>query len=287
MINYPQIELAVLLLISFIYAVYDVFNKRNVPNSFVYFTIILGAVIAYLANSGMQMIVTFVMAIVIGTIGYTIYKAGLLGAGDVLELVFVALVIPQWPDPFFSVTYQWGVPFVISVIIAAGYASLIFIPLYYLLVKKPPRGAPKPDRRRVFVGIAFFMIYMAFVAVMRYLYNINLVGSVLIFVLALFAGITMIYDQKIYLGMVDFIYPSKLEEGDMIATNLMKKRELAVFQKKANFGRLASEELISEIRDIKVKIPVYRDSVPFSLFIFIGVVVSLLYGNIILTMIGL
>lgn len=287
MIDYSQVELGVLLLISLVYAVYDVFNRRNVPNSFVYFTILVGMIIAFLANSGMQRITTFVVAIVIGAIGYTIYKAGLLGAGDVLEFVFIALVMPVWTAPFFSGTYQWNVPFVLSVIIAAGYASLIFIPIYYLLVKKPPRNAPKPNKKRFIIGTGFFMAYMIFMAVMKYVYNINIVGSALIFLLAFFAGVTMVYDQRIYLGMVEFVYPKELEEGDMIATNLMNKKDLALFQKKSDFGRLASDELISEIKSIKVRLPVYRDSVPFSLFIFIGVLISLAYGNIILTMIGL
>ena len=287
MIDYSQIDLAILLLISLIYAVYDVFNRRNVPNSFVYFTILVGMAMAFLSNSGMLLITTFVVALVIGAIGYTIYRAGLLGAGDVLELVFIALIMPMWSNPFIENTYQWNVPFVLSVIIAAGYASLIFIPIYYLLVKKQPKNAPKPNRKRMMIGAIFFIVYMIFIIVMRYLYSINLVGSALIFLLAFFAGITMIYDQRIYLGMVEFMYPSKLEEGDMIATNLMSKNDLEVFQAKSNFGRLASEKLISEIKNIKVKLPVYRDSVPFSLFIFIGVLISLAYGNIILMMIGL
>ena len=211
----------------------------------------------------------------------------MLGAGDVLELVFIALVMPAWQNALFGSVYQWNIPFVLSVIIAAGYASLIFIPIYYLLVKKQPVNVPKPNKKRMAIGAVFFIVYMIFILVMKYLYNINIFGSVLIFMLALFAGITMIYDQRIYLGMVEFIYPNKLEEGDMIATNLMGKKELAIFQKTPDFGRLASDRLIAQIKNVRVKLPVYRDSVPFSLFIFIGVLISLAYGNIILIMIGL
>ena len=287
MIDYSQIDLAVLLLISFIYAVYDVFNRRNVPNLFVYFTILVGIVMAFLSNSGMALVTAFVVAVVIGAIGYTIYRAGLLGAGDVLELVFIALIMPVWQNTFFGSAYQWNIPFVLSVIIAAGYASLIFIPIYYLLVKKQPLNAPRPDKKRMTIGALFFVVYMIFILAMRYLYDINMFGSALIFMLAFFAGITMIYDQRIYLGMVEFIYPNKLEEGDMIATNLMSKKELAIFQRKSDFGRLASDRLIAQIKKVRVKLPVYRDSVPFSLFIFIGVLISIAYGNIILMMIGL
>ena len=67
----------------------------------------------------------------------------------------------------------------------------------------------------------------------------------------------------------------------------MDKKDIAYFSKRTKFGRLASKRLISEIKGIKKRIPVYRDSVPFSFFIFFGVIISLLFGNLILTIIGL
>ncbi len=287
MIFYQQLEVSVLMLITLIYAVFDVFNKRNVPNLFVYATIVVGVVVALVANSGLALITSFLVAGVLGLLGYLIYRAGLLGAGDVLEFVFIALVMPVQMAPFLNNIYQWNIPFVLSVIIAAGYTSLIFIPIYYLLVKKRPGKAERPSWNRIATGIAFFAAYMIFLAVIKYAYGVDLFGAMLIFVLALASGITLIYEQRIYLGMVEFIYPKELEEGDMIATNLMSKKDLAFFKKKGGFGRLASAKLITKIRKVARRLPVYRDSVPFSLFIFIGTIISLLFGNLILAMIGL
>ena len=287
MITSQEIELAVLITIAFIYALFDVFNKRNVPNMFVYATIAVGIVVALLFNSGLGLIVAFLIAIMVGLIGYALYKTGLLGGGDVLEFVFIALVLPTLVKPFYSSMYQWNIPFVLSVIIASGYASLIFMPIYYLGIKKPKNRVVSPSMKNFGIGVALFVAYMALIVAMVHTYGVSLLGVVLVLILAVSSAVTIVYQQRIYLGMVDFIYPSTLEDGDMIATNLMNKKELAFFMKESDFGRLATTKLISEIKGIKKRIPVYRDSVPFSLFIFIGIIISLLFGNLILIITGL
>jgi hypothetical protein len=287
MLSYPEIEISILILVTFVYAMFDVFNRRNVPNVFVYATIGLGVALALFANSGLDLVIAFVVAAIIGSLGYLLYRHGLLGGGDVLEFVFIALVLPVQLPPIYSNAYQWNIPFVLSVMIAAGYTSLLFIPIYYLGIKRPKRDAWKPEGKNIKSGIVLFAAYLVFIIAIKSTYGISLLGTALILLLAISSVIIMIYERRIYLGMVEFIYPNRLEDGDMIAVNLMDKKDITYFGRRAKFGRLASKKLISQIKGIKKKLPVYRDSVPFSLFIFLGVVISLLFGNLILTIIGL
>jgi len=288
MLSYQEIEIFILILVTLIYAMFDVFNKRNVPNIFVYATIGLGVALALIANSGLNLVICFSIAATVGLLGYLFYRSGLLGGGDVLEFVFIALVMPTQIPPFFSNAYQWNIPFILSVMIAAGYTSLLFIPIYYMGIKKPQKNVQKSgEKRKLKSGIMLFAAYLIFIIAIKYAYGISILGAALILLLAISSVIIMVYERRIYLGMVEFIYPSGLEDGDMIATNLMDRKDIAYFNKRSKFGRLASNKLISEIKGIKKKIPVYRDSVPFSLFIFFGVVISLLFGNLILTIIGL
>lgn len=287
MLSYQEIEIFVLVLVTLIYAMFDVFNKRNVPNIFVYATIGLGVALALVANSGLLLAIDLSIAAAVGLLGYLFYRSGLLGGGDVLEFVFIALVLPAQIPPFYSNVYQWNIPFILSVMIAAGYTSLLFIPIYYIGVKKPPKDVRKSGSKNLRSGAMLFAAYLIFILAIKYAYGISLLGVILILLLAISSVIIMVYERRIYLGMVDFIYPSKLEDGDMIATNLMDKKDIAYFSKRTKFGRLASKRLISEIKGIKKRIPVYRDSVPFSFFIFFGVIISLLFGNLILTIIGL
>ncbi len=287
MLPYQEIEISILILVALVYAMFDVFNKRNVPNLFVYATIGLGVALALLANSGLGLLIDLSVAVIVGLLGYVLYRYGLLGGGDVLEFVFIALVMPTQMLPLYSNVYQWNMPFILSVLIAAGYTSLIFIPIYYIGIKKPPRDAQKSGGKNFRSGIMLFAAYLVFIIAIKLTYGISILGAALLLLLAVSSVIIMVYERRVYLGMVDFIYPSGLEDGDMIATNLMNKKDIAYFKKRSKFGRLASKKLISEIRGVRKRIPVYRDSVPFSLFIFFGVIISLLFGNLVLAIIGL
>lgn len=285
MLFYQELELAILLIIAFVYAMFDVFNKRNVPNVFVYFTIALGVVIALLANRGEMLLLDFGIAAIVALLGYALYRNGFLGGGDVLEFVFISLVMPLQSQPFYLATYQSYVPFIISVLIGAGYTSLVFIPLYYLGIKRSSNMKVATTSRSRAVGAVFFIAYIAFLIVLKYTVGVSIVGILLIVLLAVVSAITMTYEKRIYLGMVSFIQPKQLEEGDMIATNLMSKQDIKVFSGKTKFGRLATKKLISQIRNVNRKLPVYKDSVPFSLFILLGIIISLLFGNLILAIV--
>jgi prepilin signal peptidase PulO-like enzyme (type II secretory pathway) len=286
MLPYIYIEIGVLVFFTLIYAIFDVFNNRNVPNAFVYFTIIVGIIVALLAYRGFDLFVAFSAAAAICLLGYLLYRSGMLGAGDVLELAFISLVMPVQLQPFYNGAPQFSMPFVLSVIIAAGYTSLLFIPIYYIGIKKAV-GRPSRKAKRTRTAGIFFAVYVAFIVALKYTYGLSVVGALLILLLAAASAIVMVYEDRIYRGMVELIYPNALEEGDMIATNLMSSRDIAYFNKRAKFGRLATKKLILDIKNIRKRIPVYRDSVPFSLFIFIGVIISLLFGNLILAVITL
>lgn len=277
---YTYIPIAVLLFVSLVYAAFDVFNKRNVPNVFVYSTIAVGIAVAVLFNWS-NIALDVGIAAAVGVLGYPLYRYGFMGGGDVLEFVFISLVLPIQMRPLYSGAYQFGMPFIVSVLIAAGYASLVFIPIYYLGVKRAGGRAYKPDGRKKMIGALFFAVYMGFLVALKYSLGLSVAGAALITLLAVVSAITIAYEKRIYMGMVSFIYPKELEDGDMIATSLIGKADLKFFRSKTKFGRLATGRLISDLKGVKRKLPVYRDSVPFSLFILIGIIASLLFGNLI------
>ncbi len=285
MITYGDAEIAVLLIITAVYAMFDVFNRRNVPNVFAYATIVIGVAMALLSRS--DYLLTFGIAVAIAAIGYVIYRSGMLGGGDIFELVFISLVLPVWQLPAAIGVYQFFIPFAVSVVIAAGYAALLFIPVYYLGLKRRAKRAagPKADLKPGH-GIAILACYALFLVILYATVGPRPLGTALIIVLAIASAVTAAYETRVYLSMVSYIYPRQLDEGDMIAVGLMPKKDIAALRKKTRFGRLATARLIKDLKGTRIRIPVYRDSVPFSAFIFIGVVFSLLFGNMVLLIIG-
>lgn len=289
MIDQSIIQVGVLLVVALIYAVFDVFNKRNIPDFVVYATIIVGIAIAVLYSYNI-IILDFGIAAAVGIIGFFIYRAGFLGAGDVLELVFISLVFPIQGLPYYLSIDQIGMPFVLSVIIAAGYTATVFIPLYYILGKRLLRGKKltKPTTRNIAIGGMLLVAYIAFAIVFSEISSLGSAEFILIMILALASFISLVYEMDVYKEMTALVYPSELERGDMVALNLMDPKELEYFKAKyKDFGRLVTFKMIHKLKGVKKKIPIYRDSVPFSLFILLGVVISLAFGNLILILIGI
>ena len=209
MLSYQEIEIFVLVLVTLIYAMFDVFNKRNVPNIFVYATIGLGVALALVANSGLLLAIDLSIAAAVGLLGYLFYRSGLLGGGDVLEFVFIALVLPAQIPPFYSNVYQWNIPFILSVMIAAGYTSLLFHTYLLHRGEEAPKGCPGNPGVRTRSGAMLFAAYLIFILAIKYAYGISLLGVILILLLAISSVIIMVYREKNLPGHGRFHLPEQ------------------------------------------------------------------------------
>jgi Flp pilus assembly protein protease CpaA len=270
---------AFLIVITAIYAVFDVFNKREIPNLFVYATVVIAFAIT-LTYGYSTIMYSIAIAVIVAIPGYLLYKKGFLGGGDFLEFVAISLILPIQPNPILYSEVQIPIPFIISVLLAAGYTVSIYIPLYYLR-----RSTKKPiiDKNRVFSGLVLLVAYAILITIMYAISYIGLTGIIILGIIGIASFFIIIYESSIYSGMVEMVLPASLEQGDMIATNLMDKKDIEYFTNiSKNFDRLVTKKLLSEIKDAKKKLPVYRNSVPFALFIFFGVIISLLFGNLML-----
>jgi Flp pilus assembly protein protease CpaA len=127
---------ASLVAITLVYAIFDIFNKRNVPTVFAYATLVVGVIFTLSTLNIMVIAESSVIAAVIFGLGYMLFKAGQLGAADVVELAAISMMLPIMQTPLLANTYQYGIPFIVSVFIATGIAALVMIPLYYI-----PRAA--------------------------------------------------------------------------------------------------------------------------------------------------
>ncbi len=279
-----EIRLITLLLITLVYAIYDVFNKRNVPNWFAYIALVIGVVVLIVTNNARDIVYGGLIALLIGSLSYLLYRSGFLGGGDFFEFVTIALILPVQATPLLGGIMQFNLPFILSVFIATGYVTVWAIPLYYLVFAK--KTEPKKvgvDRGSLAAGLALLIAYVVLYLIIDYYLGFNATGFFLMLIIAVPSALILAYERLINFRMVSYIYPKDLEEGDIIAINLMTKRETQVFSKRAkHFERLATEIVMKEMSHIKRKLPVYRNSAPLAAFTFVGVVISLLVGNLLL-----
>ncbi len=281
-------RIASALVIAFIYMLFDVFNKRNVPGSFVYFTLGYGFVLTLFYFDINTVVVSSAIALVVLGIGYLVYKAGQLGAADVVELAALSLILPMQSTPLIlSGVTQLGLPFILSVMVAAGIVAMIIVPVYYL--PKARRLFHKPltaliDKRGAFKAIVIIVPYLALALFLAEMTNISAVSIAVILLMMVGSSLLMLFEKPITDSMVEFVTVDNCDEGDIIAFNLMSKSEISSIRKRVKiFDRLLTKDLITDMKEknVKDKMPVYKNALPFAVPIFLGVVLSILFGDII------
>jgi len=281
------LKIILLLAIASAYAIYDVYNKRNVPEIFVYTCFAVGLVMT-LTYTITVAVLSILIAVAILAIGYVLYKAGQLGLGDSFEFATISLIMPIQQSAVLIGNNQFGIPFIISVFIATGVFALIAVPIYYaaLAPKSQNEKDIRVSKNNIAKGTILFMAYLLLFAYLTFFFGFRIYSLIIILILAIPSAILGFYEKRINMRMIRFVPASSLDEGDIIATNLMSNSEIKYFKGVSKqFGRLATRKLISEIKHTSRKLPVYKAAVPLALFILIGTIVSILFGDILLLLI--
>ncbi len=285
-----QIRLVLLLAIALAYAIFDTFNKRNVPNAFVYGALAVGFA-STLFYPMHVIIISVLIALVLGAVGYFIYRLGFMGAGDFFEFMTISLILPLQPLPVLLGSAMSGLslPFMFSVFIATAYVMLVSIIVYYLFLAKKSQleKGYRISMRQIFSALVLFLAYMLLLAFVWILEGIGLISAVLVLLIAIPSCVIVAFDRLINLRMISMLGPNELDEGDMIAVNLMKKDDIEYFKRHSrSFGRLVTKKLKHDLMNSEKKLPVYRNAVPLALFTFFGIIISLVFGNLVLLLIS-
>lgn len=278
-----EVPLLCLAAITLLYAAFDIFNRRNVPDVFAYASVAVGVLVTLLYHTSV-LFESVLIAVVIAAAGYALYRMGIWGAGDYFELIAISLLLPIQPLPFLAYTAQLGMPFILSVFVSTGFAALWIVPFYYLLVIRR-KWQTKVDSRHLSFGLLLFFLYIALLAFVYATVGLTSGRLALILGIAVPSSITLIFGQEITARMVERIKTNRLEEGDIIAVNMMSAREKKIFAGTAASGRLVTKRLLHALRNERYTLPVYVRAAPLAVFILIGVTASLLFGNIVLFMV--
>ena len=278
------LRIASVIVIALVYMLFDVFNKRNVPSVFAYATIAYGAVLTLLYLNLGIIVLSSLIAIAVMGFGYFAYKIGQLGLGDAFELAALSLVLPLQPKGFVGNLPTLGLPFEFSLLVCMGIAALILVPLYYVPKSRKMRIKTEVGGGEVVKAITIGLVYVVFIFFLVLVVRISIYGIALL--IAVMAGSIsiMVFERRITYMMVDMVDFRKFEEGDIIAFNLMDRSDIEQSRKKIRgFERLVTRELIAEMKKkgVRKKYPVYKRAVPLAVPIFAGVLLSLVFGNLI------
>ena len=281
-------RIASLIVICTVYMLFDVFNRRNVPTVFAYATLAYGFILTLLYPTQGLILESIGISLVVLGIGYVVYRIGQIGAADVIEFAAISLILPLQPVPLLaSMPNQFGLPMIISVLVSAGIISLVIVPIYYL--PRARRMLRKPllsyvDNSAVLKGALITASYLVFIAFMTMVLRIRPAGDAVLVVMLIFSTLLITFERPITDSMVRYVGYGEFDEGDIIAFNLMSRKEISAIKRRIRgFDRLITAKTIREFKTkkVKAKLPVYKDAVPLALPILVGVVLSLVVGNLI------
>ncbi len=289
MADFLLLRLASVAVVALVYMLFDLFNRRNIPNIVAYATLAYGMLLTLLLFNFYEIGISALIAVAILGLGYFVYRIGQLGAADVIEFAAISMMLPIQNVPaLLGSVPQLGLPFALTVFVGTGISALVFASVYYLprarrIAKRPLLSMVK--KADIFKGTLFSLAYVILMLSMAITVHISAYGIAVMLVLLVGSFLIAAFNRPIAVAMVSEIKPGRMEEGDMIAINMMDKAlENSVTRKVHGFGRLATTTLIKELRREfpETRFPVYVNAMPLALPIFAGVIASLLFGNLIL-----
>jgi Flp pilus assembly protein protease CpaA len=273
--------------IALVYMLFDLFNKRNVPNLFAYSTLAYGIVLTILfLNLNTILISTGIALIVLG-VGYTVYRMGQLGGADVIEFAALSLIMPLQMSPLLTGSInQFGLPFMLSLLLNAGIIAIIIIPIYYLPKARARMKKPLYEyiNRQNLARTAFLAVaYLAFISYAAIYIGIGYIGIIILLLILGASCSVMLFSVPLTHSMIEYVSYERFEEGDIVAFNLMDRKSIeSIKGRVGNFDRLLTQKVIDKFKKKKIrdKLPVYKEAMPFAVPIFVAVLLSILVGNL-------
>lgn len=273
--NGEIVRIAVAVVGTAIASWYDLRNNRNVPDNFLY---------AFLAVACISNLIyfqqdVFTYAISVGflvfILGYLFYRMGYIGGADIYVLTSIALLVPVFPS---YINAQFNLPVVMSVVITSGILFSLYF-LYFIAANIIRAG--KKGR------FEYLLLVPAYAVLVYFLNSIGVFGPlylVSVSVLILSSIVFLVYKEQVVEAMSRKIPLSEVEAEDVAVLELMP-----ALAKKYNIQRLLNSREIARLRKLKMKekIYVYTDLPPFLPFVLAALIVSVVFGDLLMHSISL
>ena len=246
---------------------FDIFNKRNVPNTFLYGFLAVAFITNLILYQEDLFLFSVALALFFSAISYIFYRFGQLGGADLFVIASLILLLPIHPA---SVGLTFNLPFIFSVIVFSGVAFAVYVVVYYGFRLREAGASPK-------LMYALLLIpYLLF----AYVYINSIIFSPVYFVfvtiLLLATIFFLMYREDINLLLAERMSPSELTEEDVLALEMMDQKIV----KKHNLKRLATADEITRMKELKVReLWVYSKLPPFLPFMLLGMILSLLFAG--------
>ena len=250
---------------------FDIFNRRNVPDKFLYAFL----VVAFIANLAFYdadlFLFSLAMAIFFSAIFYVFYRMGQLGGADVIVMASVMLLLPIHPS-FVKISFNF--PFLFSTLVFSGTVFALYVIIYYG-AKLFSKGAnPKWGYALMLIPYALF-VYIYFTSQVLF----SPVYLVLITVLFVATTFFLMFKDDLNKLLSEQVPLSRLETEDVLALDIMDQKIVKKYQLK----RLVNDGEIKRLTTAGLKeVIVYSKLPPFMPFFLVGMIIAMLYASTLL-----
>lgn len=248
-------------------AYYDVFNKKNIPDKFLYGFLAIALLTNVVFYSETLFPFTIGIAILLAMIGYLIYRLGQLGGADVFVLVSIMLLLPLHPS---IAGMPFNLPFILSVFIFSGILFAIYVMGYfgYKLTQVESRA-----------NLTYGLMLIPYLIFAYFFYSSFLFSWVffVFFSVAIFATMFfLIFRDSLNMMLAEELPVSQLEPEDVLALEVMNKDMIERYR----IPRLMTKETIARLKKTKVTdVMVFTKLPPFVPFILLGMILSMLFAS--------
>lgn len=218
----------------------------------------------------------FGVGIAVFVLGYGMYWLGKIGGGDVKLFTAIGLLLP-----FETGIFPLNI-FVLNALIWAGISSLIFYGVYYILkyarkgieLKENKEGMKKAAGLGILIVFYFFLVYSAGLEKLIFVLLIPL--SIALIFIALEKGIK----KEFFLKKISL---KEIEEDEVIAVEFTEKEVLEKL-KLGLKGVIGEKEKIELEKQGVKELFVFRGLPKFGPFIFVGVLINLIFPQILIAL---
>ncbi|MFH2105621.1 MAG: prepilin peptidase [Candidatus Micrarchaeota archaeon] len=245
---------------------YDLFNKRNVPNSVLYAFFAI-AVIINLLFPGNLLEFSLIVTLFVGGISYIFYRTGQIGGADAIVMTALTQLLPIHPS---FAALKFNFPFILSIFLFSGIAFVIYFLVYFMYRVFKEKPEPKPLYLLILIPyLLFSYIYISSPLFFPfYFLIISLSFLSIIFFYTYKESITRMLSEELPLKDV--------QEEEILALDLMDQKMV----KKYNLQRLVTSNELNKMKKLKIKsVFVYTKLPPFLPFMLLGLILSLLFAH--------
>lgn len=258
---------------------YDVRNKKNVPDAFLYMFLGIALVINLFDPS--EFISRAPIALLVLAVLYVMYRFGQIGGADILILAAIYSAVPAITSPLLSSPQidesilPIHLPSILSLFAVAVFIFSVVMVVKYLplAVRKTVAGKTKIGKSAIAQVAALIIAYAALIVTTS-----NALGSIISINYYVFVGVVLfiVAFLVLYKDMImeSMIKTRAVESEDILALERIDKKTIDKYK----LERLVTEEQLGRMKKLKSRWPVFELPV-FIPYLLIALIAYVLFGD--------